>query len=148
MEIFASLGLNWTLFVQMGVFLVVFVILKAVLFEPYFAAYRQRKERTEGQAEAAERYVHEAKDLEAKYAIRAQEINAQYKAIFDKNRSETMKECDRVIQDARGRAKSWTEQARTKIEKEVRDAKQQLSPDIPVISQMITAKMLGKEAAR
>jgi F0F1-type ATP synthase membrane subunit b/b' len=51
-----------------------------------------------------------------------------------------------VIQDARAKAKTWTEQARTKIEKEVHDAKQQLSPDVPVISQMITAKMLGKEA--
>jgi len=148
MEIFAALGLNWTLFVQMGVFLFVFIVLKMVLFEPYFAAYVQRKERTEGQAEAAERYVHEAKELEAQYATKAQEINSQYKAIFDKNRSESTKEYDRVIQEARARAKTWTEQARTKIEKEMREAKQQLSPDVPVISQMITAKMLGKEAGR
>jgi len=148
MEIFASLGLNWTLFVQMGIFLVVFVVLKTVLFEPYFAAFRERKERTEGQAEAAERYVHEAKDLEAKYSAKAQEINAQYKAIYDKNRVETMKEYDRVIQDARSRAKAWTEQSRSRIEKEVREAKQQMSPDVPAISQLITSKMLGKEASR
>jgi len=144
MEIFTSLGLNWTLFVQMGIFLVVFLVLKTVLFEPYFAAFRERRERTVGQAEAAERYIHEAKALEEQYSAKAQAINSEFRAIYDKTRSETQKEYDRVIQDARGKAKTWTEQARTKIEKEVRDAKQQLSPDVPVISQLIINKMLGK----
>jgi F-type H+-transporting ATPase subunit b len=148
MEMITSLGLDWTMFAQMGIFLVVFLVLKNVLFEPYFAAFHERRERTVGQAEAAERYVHEAKELEAQYSAKAQEINAEFRAIYDKTRSETQKEYDRVIQEARSKAKTWTEQARTKIEKEVRDAKQQMSPDVPVISQLIIAKMLGKEASR
>ncbi len=148
MEMFTSLGLNYTLFVQMGVFLAVFIVLKKVLFEAYFAAFRERKERTVGQAEAAERYIHEAKQLEEKFSAKASAINSQFKAIYDKTRADAMKEYDRVIQEARSKSKTWTEQARTKIQKEVREAHDQMIPDVPAIGQLITAKMLGKEAAR
>lgn len=146
MEIFTSLGLDETLFVQMGVFLVVFVVLKKLLFEPYFAAYRERKERTVGQTEAAERYVNEARELEQQYSSKAQQINQQFKSIYDQSRVEAMKEYDQVIQVARNNSKQWTEQARSKIQKEVREAREKMSPDIPAISQLITAKLMGKES--
>lgn len=148
MEMFTSLGLNSTLFVQMGVFLVVFIVLKKVLFEPYFAAFHERKERTEGVTEAAERYVHEAKALEEKYSQKAQAINAQFRAIYDKTRTDALREYDRVVQQARAKSKDWMEEARGKMKKEVSDANEQMTRDIPTISQLIIAKMLGKESAR
>lgn len=148
MEIFTALGLNETLFIQMGVFLVCFIVLKKVLFEPYFAAYRERKERTVGQAEAAERYINEARDLEQQFSSKAQQMNQQFRAIYDQSRAETMKEYDGVVQDARNKSRQWTEQARGQIKKEIQHAHEQLLPEIPAISQLVNAKLLGRETVQ
>lgn len=148
MEIFTSLGLNSTLFVQMAIFLVVFVVLKQVLFGPYFAAFHERRNRTVGQTEAAERYVSEARKLEEQYAAKAQAINEQFKAIYDKTRGEATKEYDRVVQDARARNKQTVDQARTTIQKEIVAARSTMSSDVPAVSQLIMGKLLGKDSAR
>jgi F-type H+-transporting ATPase subunit b len=148
MGLFTSLGLDATMFIQMGVFLVVFVVLKKVLFEAYFAAAHEREERTVGQAEAAERYINEAQELEEKFSSKAQEINDQFKTIYDRSREEATKEYDRLIQDARTKAKDWIENARGKVDKEIKAAHSQMTPDVPLVSQMITAKLLGKEVSQ
>src|SRR5438309_787896 len=100
----------------MGLFLLIFWVMKTVLFAPYFAAFRERKERTVGQTEAAERYINESKELEGQFAAKAQQINEQFKAIYDQSRYEATKEYDRVVQVARTKAKDWLEDARTKVQ--------------------------------
>ena len=79
-------------------------MLKYVLFEPYFAAYNQRVERTLGQTELAERFVAETKELEERYSIKAAEENEKFRAVYDKTRSEAAREYDRMVTDARAQA--------------------------------------------
>jgi F-type H+-transporting ATPase subunit b len=145
MEIFTKLGLNETLFLQMAVFLVVYVVLNRVLFKPYFAAYTERRMRTVGQSEAAERYVNEARELQTQYSAKAKQINEQFKAIYDKTRNEANKEYDRLIQEARAGAKEIVDQARIKTQVGVQHAKEQIKSEIPIVSEMITAKLLGSD---
>ena len=54
MDLLIQLGVNHTLAVQLVMFLVTFVILKYVLFEPYYAAFNERQERTVGRTELAD----------------------------------------------------------------------------------------------
>src|SRR4051812_27285178 len=106
MDLLIQLGVNYTLGIQLVMFLVVFAVLKNLLFEPYFKAFNERKERTLGKTELAERFVAEARELEEKYSMRAQEANDRFREVFDKSRSEAMKEYDRLIGDARGKTKT------------------------------------------
>lgn len=143
MGLLVSLGVNQTLFFQLGIFFAVFIVLKHVLFEPYFKAYVARNEATVGQAELAERYLAETKDLEEQFAVKAQTANERFRAIFEKTRGETVKEHDRLVTEARTRAKSLTDAARKKIQVEVDGAKTQLSKEIPGVSKLIVQKLIG-----
>src|SRR5262245_8514189 len=71
MSLLASLGVNETLVIQLGIFLAVYMVLKYVLFTPYFKAFNQRAESTVGQADLAERYIAETKALEDEFANKA-----------------------------------------------------------------------------
>jgi F-type H+-transporting ATPase subunit b len=144
-ELLTSLGVNSTLFIQMASFFVVFLVLKGVVFGPYFKSYLERQERTVGRAELAEKFISETKDLEVQYSVKAQEINENVKAVYDRSRSEAMKQYDQTINAARATGKSLLEDARGKIQKEVQAASQQIAQEVNGASQLIISRLVGKD---
>ena len=118
MELFTALGINSTLFMQIAGFLVTFIFLKLVLFDPYFKAYLERSRQTVGQVDEAEKYNLETKTLEEEYAQEARKINQEYKNIYDKVRAEAIKEYDQKVSTAREEAKFELEKSQKKISDE------------------------------
>jgi F-type H+-transporting ATPase subunit b len=145
MDLLIQLGVNETLGIQLAVFLVAFVALKYLLFEPYYAAYKERQERTLGKTELAERFVAEARDLEEKYTIKAQEANDRFREVYDKARLEAVKEYDRVVNEARAKNKAALDQNNQKIQKEMVSVRAQLSNEIAGVSQLMVQKLIGKD---
>jgi F-type H+-transporting ATPase subunit b len=145
MELLTQLGVNYTLGIQLIAFLIVYVILKYVLFAPYFKAYNERSVRTVGQTELAERFINETKDLEEKFAAKATEVNERYKAVFDKTRSEAMKEYDRLVNESRAQSKRLIDETRAKIQKEMESARGQLKAEVEGVSKLINQKLIGKD---
>jgi F-type H+-transporting ATPase subunit b len=146
MSLLLSLGVNATLAIQLGIFLTVFVVLKYVLFGPYFKAFNQRTESTVGQADLAERFIAETKALEDEFQIKAQAANERFRSIYDEARGQAMKEYDNMVSGARTKAKSLVDEARTKVSREMEGAKTQLTKDIPEVAKIINQKLLGKDA--
>lgn len=145
MELLTQLGVNSTLPYQLATFLVVFVVLKYLLFRPYFSAFNERRERTVGKTELAERFVSEARELEEKYTMRAQEVNDRFRDIYDKGRAEAMKEYDGLVNDARAKTRGLVDQARKKIHSEMESARKQLSTEVGTVTQLINHKLIGKD---
>lgn len=147
MELLTQLGVNSTLAYQLVCFIVVYAILKYILFTPYFKAYNERNLRTVGQTELAEKFVTETRELEEKFAAKASEVNDRYKAVYDKTRSEALKEYDRMVNESRAQSKRLVDESRTKIEKEMETARTQLKGEVSGISKLINQKLVGKELA-
>lgn len=145
MELFTALGINSTLFVQIGVFLVTFIFLKYILFDPYFAAFEERSRKTIGQVDEAEKYIAEARSLEDRYSSQAKKINEEYKAIYDQTRSEAIKIYEGRVLAARNLAKEETESAREKISQYAEAAKKEIKNELPQISELISSRLLGKD---
>lgn len=145
MELLTQLGVNSTLGIQLIAFLVVYGVLKYVLFTPYFNAYNERSNRTVGQAELAERYVNETRELEEKFAAKATEVNERYKAVFDKTRGEAMKEYDRLVTESRDQSKRLIDETRAKIQKEMELARGQIKAEVEGVSKLINQKLIGKD---
>lgn len=146
MSLLLSLGVNETLAIQLGIFLTVFVVLKYVLFGPYFKAFNQRAEATVGQADLAERYIAETKALEEEFASKAQVANERFRGIYDEARSQAMKEYDTLVSGARNQAKTLIDDTRTKVAREMETAKGQLAKEIPEVAKIISQKLIGKDA--
>lgn len=145
MDLLVSLGVNSSLAVQFVIFAVVYTILKYVLFRPYFAAYNERSERTIGKAELAERYIAETRDLEEQFAVQAREMNEQFKSIYDRTRAEALKEYDYLVNEARGRAKSFIDTNNRQIRVQMEAARADLSKEVAGVSQLINQKLIGKD---
>ncbi len=148
MELLTSLGVNSTLGIQFAIFLFCFVVLKYLLFKPYFAAYNERNQRTVGQTELAEKYLLETKDLEERFAVKATEVNERYRAVFEQTRQEANKEFDSVVNGARARAKQLVDDTRKKISTEMESARTKLDAEVGAVSQLINQKMIGKELTK
>jgi F-type H+-transporting ATPase subunit b len=145
MDLLVQLGVNNTLGIQMAMFLVTFVVLKYFLFAPYYAAFNERKERTEGKTELAERFVSEARELEDRYQVKAQEANDRFREIYDRARTDAVKEYDRLLNEARAKNKAVIEDSNKKIEKDMAVVRTQLASEITGVSQLMVQKLIGKD---
>jgi F-type H+-transporting ATPase subunit b len=140
-----SLGVNKSLYIQLGVFLIVFIALKYLLFKPYFAAYLERGNRTVGKTELAEKFLEQTAALEAQYSQKAQAVNEQFRAVFDQSRGEANKQYEALVGEARAQAKQVVETTRESIKREVDNARKQLSQEVKGVSQLINQKLIGKD---
>lgn len=147
MELLKTLGLDSTVAFQFGIFLIVYLFLSNLLFKPYLKAFNKRKEQTVGKTDTAERYISETQDLENEYETKAREINQQFKVIYDESRTLALKEHDRLVSEARAKAKSLTEKAQQEITSQMQAAQQELQSQIPVIAKTITGQVIGGPSA-
>lgn len=145
MEILTALGVDSTLGIQFIIFLVAYVFLTTLVFKPYHRAYEERVKRTEGNTDLAERILTESKDLELQFEQKARALNNETKIIFDHSRTEAMKEYDRMVSQARDRAKSIMEKTRLQIGHEFESARAELNKEIPGITKTVVQKMMGQE---
>lgn len=145
MEILFALGVDSSIGIQFVIFLMVYVILVGLLFQPYFQAYNVRKERTVGNTEAAERLLLEAQKLESEYEIKAKEINQRFKVIYDQARSQAVAECDQLINQARERARELVATTKNKIHADMTAAQQELRREVPAVARVVSVQLIGKD---
>ena len=145
MDLLTSLGVNQTLAYQLGIFLLCYVVLKYLLFKPYFGAYNERNNRTVGQTELAEKYINDTRALEEQFAQRATVVNEKYKAVFDQTRGEASKEYDRIVNEARNKARQLVEDSRKKIQADMEAARTKLDQEVGPVSQLVNQKLIGKD---
>jgi F0F1-type ATP synthase membrane subunit b/b' len=83
MDILTKLGIDYTLFYQLAIFIVAYFALSRLLFKPYLKAYHKRLEATFGGQEAAEKINQEAQELHVKYEAKAREVNSKVQSYFE-----------------------------------------------------------------
>ncbi|MCB0413478.1 MAG: ATP synthase F0 subunit B [Bdellovibrionales bacterium] len=142
MDLLNSLGIDNTLFYQLGIFLVGYVVLYNIVFKPYVAAHFERVRRTVGNMESNERVLADIQHLKVRHEKEARGLNEEYKSIYDKKRSEALSEYDKIVGHARDQSKSIIEDTRAKIQKEISQTKLNLEKEIPEVSQLLVAKLL------
>ena len=146
MEILNALGVDYTLGIQFVIFVVAYLFLTNLVFKPYHRAYEERVNRTAGNTDLAERIISETKDLELEFETKARALNNETKIIFDHSRTEAMKEYDRMVSQARERAKSIMEKTRFQITHEMENARTEINKEIPEITRSVVKKLMGQEA--
>lgn len=67
MDLLTAIGVNHTIFYQLAIFVVTYLLLKPIAVDPYFRLYLKRVEKTEGNSEIAVQAMSEFKQLEQQY---------------------------------------------------------------------------------
>lgn len=139
------LKLDATIVPQFFIFLLAYLILLKLVFEPYMKAFNKRKEATVGSKELADQLLLETQDIHFKYEVKAREINSELRKIYDAARKDALKLHEEILNSARGEAEAKLKTLREELSKNANQVRDELKKQIPEISRTISNHLLGKE---
>jgi F-type H+-transporting ATPase subunit b len=142
------LDVDATLLIHIGVFLLLFFVLRALVFRPAIALFDERERAIDGAREEARQLEREAEG----------KLDA-FEGEMDRVRGEAGAERERLRAEGTRLERSLTEKVRTETEQMVREAEakmateaEKLRKDIaassPVLARQIAEKLLGREVGR
>lgn len=135
---------DYTIFIQVALFFASYFVLNALVFKPYLALLKARREQTVGLKEAAERDHAQAEKLRADYEIFLKAEKKKIAAWSDEERKKVQDEERLQIQKARDLAAKSNEASRAVLEEETRKARKSLEANVNEFSSAIVSKMLGR----
>ena len=144
-NIIQALGVNQTIWVQLGLFFVSYLFLSRIVLEPYYKAFSEREAKTVGGRERAEKVYAQTRELENLFQRKARALNSELKEIFDKAKVQAQTEQEKINEEARNRAKESISKAKEKIQDEVNRAREDLLKYAPEISQAISVNLLSRK---
>jgi F-type H+-transporting ATPase subunit b len=141
------IDIDWTIAIQLGLFLVMLVVCNKLLFQPYLRLRERRAEGIEGARAEAERMTAEADaklaDYEKQLAVARNRAGDEGRKI----RAEAAAHEREVTGTARATAVASIEEARTRVRTETEVARKDLLPRAEQIGREMAARILGREVA-
>lgn len=141
--IVSSLGINSTLFIQIGIYLFAYVVLYYIAFKPYFLASEERRKLTSGGTDVMKRSNELIQQAEEKYQKRARQISEEVSFMFNEQRATAMKEAEKIQRETLEKVKGITSQAQQQISLQIEQASGTLMETANDISQVIVKQILN-----
>lgn len=143
-SILVSLGVDFTVFFQLGFFLATFTVLYFIVFKPYGIASEEREKLTTGSFQFAEQAEESIRKTQEKYQTRARQINDEISLVFKEQRALGVKEAEHINEDASLKAKDIMNQAQLQLSNQLESAQSQLDLISKDISGVIIEQLLSK----
>lgn len=140
-----SLIPNWTLLIQLGLFLASFLVLHFLVFKPYQALLHARHEKTIGLKEKAEEAQQKALQYKEEYEIFMRAERKKIAAFADEERRKISEEERLIIQTSRDQVAGELGSLRQRVNQEKDQARKELTPLIPEYSSLIASKLTGQK---
>jgi F-type H+-transporting ATPase subunit b len=144
LEISPDISFNPTMFVQMVLFLALFLILKPLLWEPTLASLDRRKALTSGQKEQADLEEAEILRLETEYQAKVKAARAAAGEERTKVRSAAQESAKQLIETAKNEAAKTVSLIRGEVNEATVKARGQLKSEAESAADAMTAKILGR----
>ncbi len=148
MQILEKLGVNYTYFIQLGIFIILFMILRAGYFKPFQKLFEARHRKTVEDRRAAEALLAQAEarfaEYEAKIKKARESANLEYEAIVSQGKK---KEAE-LFARAREEVKGIHQGASAEAEKARENLRKELESESEKISSLIVDRLLGNAGGR
>lgn len=138
------ISLNFTLFIQMGLFLILMLILNRFVFKPMVALLEEREKRIKDPGADAKGMETEVEKMRLKY--QATLNDAKLRAIEERNklRKEGTDREQEIITSAYKASEETISEIKVKIDKEVGIARETLRKEAVSLSSNMAEKLLGR----
>lgn len=136
------LGLNFTFFIQLILFIIGCSFLNQLVFVPYFEAYQKRLKETSTTDNSFLEYEKKTEEIEKKYQDSARKINETIKDVYEKNHEKSLQECQHLVGDARQMVQQQMKKEKEEIESQQKIARSHLKAEMPSVVAEISKKML------
>ena len=143
----AIIDIDWTAVVQLGLFLILFVVCNALLFQPYLRLRERRRQGIQGAREEATRMTAEADarlvDYESKLATARTRAGEEQRKV----RADAAAYERDTTDAARKAAMKALDEANAKVQSDTEAARQQLLPQANALAKTMASRILGREVA-
>jgi F-type H+-transporting ATPase subunit b len=144
---FTSMGLidlDGSFLIQLVLFLLFFVAMRALVFKPVLASIDQRLDRTEKARNEARAIVARSESLAARYQQEMGAARAKAMSARQALRSEGVARREEIVGAARAAATQTLEQSRGETERQFGAARQQMLAQVDDLARMMARKILGR----
>jgi len=141
------IDIDLTVFVQFGLFLLLFYVSNKLLFQPYLKLRERRKAGIEGARAEADQMTASADAKLADYEKQLAGARNRANEEGRKVRAEASAHEKDVTEKARAEAQKAIDEATAKMRQETEAARLQLLPQANTLARQIASKLLGREVA-
>lgn len=139
------IDIDGTVVVQFGLFVVMYFVLKHLLFEPYLAMRQQRSEGIEGARHHAANMETRAAEMERDYDRRFGAAKSRAEDERGRTRAQAQEREREVLAEARGVAQARLGAARHKLAADLQAAGAELQRQAQPLARQMVSKILGRE---
>lgn len=135
---------DWSLFVQMGNFVLLIIVLNVILYKPIRQILIERKRKIQGYEEGIEAIQRDASESEQSFQAKISEARQQGVQQKEALKQTGQEEEKRLISEINQKAQAELEAVRAQIAKDAEDVRRGLEKEIGVFSGTIAEKILGR----
>jgi len=139
------IDLDGTILVQLGIFLVLFFLLRALVFKPMTALFAAREEAIDGARDEARRMEREAKEQSGGFDEAIRRVRTEAGEQRDKLRADGLQLERTMLNAVKDETNRALEDARVKLDAERDAARRAMAAQTPVLARAIASKLLGRE---
>jgi F-type H+-transporting ATPase subunit b len=140
-----DVDLDLTVFVQVGLFIVLLLVLKPVLFDPMLKLFEEREKRIEGARAEGLKLDRESAEAQAKYETAMQKARGTANQERDKLRAEGTKAENEILGQVRTETAKTMEEGRTRLKGEVAEARKELEREAAGLGAQLATRVLGRQ---
>lgn len=146
MGLLISLGVDSTLWIQFGLFCFCALVLSKLLFKPYLKAYLLRLEKTQAAHLTGQDMQIKIQSLQSEYETLLRDSHRQVQEIYQELKKQTSEEKEKVLAQARKDSEQEANQERAKMHEVKGQVGQQMKSSVQELSQLVSDKLLGRNA--
>jgi F-type H+-transporting ATPase subunit b len=141
------ISLDFSVFYQIVLFLVLWVVLSRVLFRPYIAVLEERERATSGTANETAALEREGARLKAQYEEQLTQAQAAAAAIKEAILQEARQQRESILSRAREEATASLEKTRHEIQAQVDQERRRAMAETGELALEMVTKILGRSVA-
>ena len=138
------INVDFSLVAQIVLFLILWSILRRVLFGPVGRLMAERDRRTEGAQSEARSMLEEGKELQERYDAAIGKARAEGEAIKAEIRDEALKARNVILSQGRDAATEKIQEIREEVRTELEEARRVASANADALARQMAEKVLGR----
>ncbi len=139
------IDLDATVFVQLGMFFVAFLVLYALVFKPMVALLEAREEAIDGAREQAKHLEVEVREKQASFDAELRKVQSASGEERDRLRAEGQELERNLLERVRKETEQTVTSAKARLDTEAQTVRQRLEAERAQTAREIASKVLGRE---
>ncbi len=139
------IALDYTLFIQIGLFLFLWFFLSRFVFPPFLRLLEEREHKTEGVKNEAQLLAEEAERIRAAYEKKITRATEEGNAIKEGIRQEALQAREKLLTQVREETTHFLQTARDEIQQEMQKGREEAVKEAEGIALQMAVKILARK---